>query len=995
MHQRLFLTLAFVITLMLPAASSRGDATNSDTTPIHYKLILEDALIREDVAPRRVLVVDLERVGDHWGAAYGVARDYNMAFHRGAVKKAETTAGGLRIELLMNFTGDQWVPGGEGQYRIELKRDEDGALSGTYEGTFRGRTVEGAARGSAYAPQVDPNHRAIEPGEYPRLLFRKEDLPALREKFQTPFGQKAKQRLEAAATPPAYGLLYQLTGDRSYVDKGLELARQELRRPHRGGAFRPLGELGDRLERLAVFYDLAHDALPEDYKADYRAWVGDLGSRVYFTPGTLGNTNWHVVSNHVADVYAGITMSALLLHDLPADAPEEPSTPFLDEVLPPAPDDFHPGDDVPVVALTPGRSPDRWLHTEPLRQITPDDPRVVFYGLETVHPRPGAKVEVGEFEMTFREQDPALRVTADDQYGGMRVYDLLDADAASRLRQPFTMVGYTVIEVKEPGKFILSAPCSLANVMQVALNGRLLADGQVVRLEKGLYPLMVKVQWRMRWGHIAPSLSPATDEQIERWEQRTRELREQYATRKLAYENALATWKRTGGDPAFARMLRISRFVSALHNTHAVGRGGFQGEVSHYSMEAMIGHARLWPAWRRVMGYDITPGNEYPDVIPRKIVGGPQDINGTTRIGGNYFAALLPTIRPQWQPEVLTAWKQEARERNLDLRTDALREDPVRGFVNFPLDMEPAPLGTHLPRQWQAPDFGYYVLRSGWGEDAFVAQVFLKSMIISGWHGQNAGTYRLRGLDVNWAQGPTDRVRRRQEENVVWMPESELWDAGTARLTHLHTDEHTLIISADMNKVYERGGRLAIAPYGHVIRPRTDDEAAESSGITGMRAMAFDFSGASGAPCLFVLVDRIDGGEGHRRLWLYQPPIPQGKRMADVVKAMDLGRFMVRPADEGPSLRGAFAHPRDAQVLAEPLRYEYVKTWGQGRGGTHEVNVNATSVSGEDHFFFVGTVVKDGEHPRITIEGQGLDAVITVGDRIIRFDGEKIILTDR
>jgi hypothetical protein len=48
-----------------------------------------------------------------------------------------------------------------------------------------------------------------------------------------------------------------------------------------------------------------------------------------------------------------------------------------------------------------------------------------------------------------------------------------------------------------------------------------------------------------------------------------------------------------GGDPVFARMLRLGHFTSWLHCTDAVGRGGFQGEVGHYHMDACSGHAKL------------------------------------------------------------------------------------------------------------------------------------------------------------------------------------------------------------------------------------------------------------------------------------------------------------------------------------------------------------------------------------------------------------------
>ncbi len=110
-------------------------------------------------------------------------------------------------------------------------------------------------------PAPVPGHVAPKPGEHPRLLFRKADIPALRERAATPRGRKIVQRLrmllgnDGQALPDAYnthfpvniaprghkklpvgaftnahaagyGMLYQLTGEKKYA----ALARQCLER---------------------------------------------------------------------------------------------------------------------------------------------------------------------------------------------------------------------------------------------------------------------------------------------------------------------------------------------------------------------------------------------------------------------------------------------------------------------------------------------------------------------------------------------------------------------------------------------------------------------------------------------------------------------------------------------------------------------------------------------------------------------------------------------
>jgi len=970
-------------------------------TPIYYRIILESALYNtkngaKDPTDIRELVLDLEQTGDAWGAIYAMSRNYNMGTHRGAVKSAKVTPTSITLKIGTDITGDKWVPGGQGEYTINLTRNPDGTLTGNHTGQYLGTPMKGKATGTFYAPQRDKNFAPLAPQEHPRLLFRESDLPALRQKFATPFGQAAKERLEKSGSPTALGLLYQLTGDKSYAKRAETEAEEYLagRKPP-GDPFVPKKPLWAQTEQLALVYDLCYDALSPDFKARYRAWASDLSFKVFFAPEALGNTNWHVVSNHVANVYSGMTLAGLALFDEPSPAPEAPVAPFLDDTVPPAPADYKPGKGVPVVPLVPGKSPTQWIHTEPLYKATPDDPREKFYGLEKLNPEIGTKIKVGDFELTFDAQPEKNKSTED--VGGIGVYHLIEAGANARAKDPFTMVAHTVLEVKEPGQYTFINPVSRANLAQASINGKLIAHMQVVKLEKGFYPLTQMVQWRMRWGAIAPFFKTATPEDIAAWEKASAQLKTNFETRVANHAAVIDNWKRSaGGDPAFTRLLRLGRFMSALHCEHAIGKGGFQGEVGGYSVDASSGHAKLWPAYRRVMGYDLTPNNEYPDYLPRKIIGGPQDINGTTRIGGDFFAALFPTVKPEWQPEILQAWHDEEKVTGPADITNVLGDDSVRGFLNYPLDMKPAPIGTKLPRAWEAPGLGYYAFRSGWDKDAFIAQVFIKAQFISGWNGENAGTYRLRGLGQNWASGTDDRVRARQYENVVWLPESDLAESARGKLTHFAATDNTMTLSVNLDEVYERQGRFWSTRYGNLRMPHLGDDTPPASGITGMRALAFDYSGLSGTPCLFVTVDKIDGGtDKDRRVWLFQPAMPPAKvknasTLNQVVQPKDNG-FVVKQPGAGASLQGAFAHPASVKVGTEPLTFSYIKTFGKQQGTKIDVNINAITVPGTDHFFFVGTVAP-GAQPAIKIDGQGLDAVITVGKRTIKFDGQKIVL---
>jgi hypothetical protein len=154
-------------------------------------------------------------------------------------------------------------------------------------------------------PAPVPGFVPVKPGEHPRLLFRKADIPALRKKAETPDGKAMIARLKAllgggeamptvfSKEPPVntggkaveyplgvftvshgagFGLLYQLTGDAKYAD----MARQCVEKLFEGQVDRDTRynlltpgtgfRLGAVYQGIAIAYDLCYDGWPEDYR---------------------------------------------------------------------------------------------------------------------------------------------------------------------------------------------------------------------------------------------------------------------------------------------------------------------------------------------------------------------------------------------------------------------------------------------------------------------------------------------------------------------------------------------------------------------------------------------------------------------------------------------------------------------------------------------------------------------------------------------------------
>jgi len=133
----------------------------------------------------------------------------------------------------------------------------------------------------AAAPLPSPGtpDAAAGPGEHPRLVFRKDFVPTLRERAKTPEGQamiaRAEKMLNDRFTtwnPAGWALLYQATGDAAYADKAREAAAELMagkgQHDKRYHYRHPNGQLraGPALSALALAYDMAYDGWPEDFR---------------------------------------------------------------------------------------------------------------------------------------------------------------------------------------------------------------------------------------------------------------------------------------------------------------------------------------------------------------------------------------------------------------------------------------------------------------------------------------------------------------------------------------------------------------------------------------------------------------------------------------------------------------------------------------------------------------------------------------------------------
>ncbi|MBM4019147.1 MAG: hypothetical protein FJ288_12610 [Planctomycetes bacterium] len=1005
------------------AAVSISTAQAAETPPqrMEIELRLYGAVFRSDKPAEGgpTLVLNLKRSGNHWERVWGIAGDVTNSPHTGRVAGGALTDSGGELAIEMNIAGDAFTreSGGRARYKVTLARNAAGSLEGNYDGTYRDVPVKGWAAAFVQPPceaRAAPNFVPAKPGEHPRILFRAADLPRLREKTETPFGQAAMARMTDII---GLGIRYQLTGDRKLADEARAMAEDLM---GKGTASDQFGHnVGDRSEKVAVAYDLCYGAWPPDFRTKverYLVWTSHMV--MFHQTGLNRGINWHVCSNWSAPLYTGVGFAGLALWREKGPQPPKPPPPATGAEVQPAAD-YTPGKGVPVAKFQDGEMPAEWIYVGGFKPAEGEDPLAAIGGAAKARPEVGASVSCGGRSETFRplsrEKDKGYWSTPNM----MRGKDMIDITNAIGRVYFSTSFFYTVIENDKPRWVEVSTGNAAA---EVYLAGVRLVEGDCARIDKGLYPVMVAVSIGSTdpWGRILmqPRLIEQTAEQAKVLVARTRAEHEE---RIKDWEYDVAEWNRLdGASVEYMNVFEMGRLMMRLHCREAVGTGGFQSEVGHYSSIATRGPARYAPAYRRMFGEDLSPYGDITHFVPRKMFahvyppGGKaiaQDINGTPGVEPFYFAYLFPIVPDEWKPAVLWGWNYHAGVTDKESTAKVLEWEPVYAFLNYPLDLEPRPPQGILPLAWEAPDFGYYAFRNRWeGKDDIIAQVFLRAHNLGGWNGPNGGTFRLLGLGHIWAYGPTDRNRSRWEENVVVLPENpEINENAQCRLTYVKTEKDgSGVVAMNMDDIYatapidEKGKKPRLYERYYNVRR---DVAFKDSGITGLRSIAIDYSGKCGAPCLLVVVDKIAGGKS--KVWVWQAAAGTGKtgktegagrRSAPAEPGIEAAKAQgnVFTIDRGDTnLRGTFIAPSPVKLTAEIRAKTMIGGAGSSAGKTLDRPIPGIFAEGGDPTagdFFVVVTLQRGDPPPVKVEGAGLAAKVTVGRRTVAFDGQKIVL---
>ncbi len=374
-----------------------------------------------------------------------------------------------------------------------------------------------------------------------------------------------------------------------------------------------------------------------------------------------------------------------------------------------------------------------------------------------------------------------------------------------------------------------------------------------------------------------------------------------------------------------------------------------------------------------IAGYflEATPGKLFPQA--EKWDGCGQDMN----IDGTPLPAIVWSLGFAAVPDGLMPGVKTLFDRSVGLEGDKTF-GITTGFyapyvmASYPFDVEAKAPNESFP--WLSPDprNGHWVIRPVWKDEQDILMTLnLASRALGGCHHERIGPqslWRLWGFGETWLDG-------------IYLPRVEGKDAISdkhgPKTLKWHARDRILVLNLDTTPAYLPG--LDRKKMGK----RSWDEFAKAEGglgayflpnwgpgllDTGVRAtrhMAVDCTGVSGAPLLVVLVEKVgvkpsleaDPEPAAVNWWL---PFAGGGEVA-----VDGHRFSV--ARGKATLSGV--------VL-----------------GTGELNAKTVSAQSPDGRVLAVFALKDGEPPEIRVEGQGLDATVTVGDRTVRFTGETLRL---
>ncbi len=986
--------------------------------PAHEEYLFELDGAMPDPAAGLTLIA--ETVGGRWEpVVWGHARVHDdMANHFGRIVESDGARDGkirLRIELLFGRGREpRAIPPADLTLEFSVR---EGAVGGVWKGTAWGAAGSGAVTGSVHVMRGATDVTPPAPGEHPRLLIRRTDIPALQARARTPFGEAMMARL-AAEDPLSLtrmavgqGLLYVLTGEKGYAEKAVELletdyssgkwVRTEVHYP-----YVPVHDAGSTAVEAAIAFDLVYDACDEPFRKAMLDLFARRAEYLYRAPANgRDSSNWSAIYR------SGAGMAALLALEVAPGGLPEPAAPGIKELKPPA--DLGAGDlgaDVPLVEFDGGELTS-WLTGGPLfGRIGQDllDP----LGQPPYRPHGGMEIASkatirwqGQIRPVHNEGKSAFRIHSDKNGPIPWPYDVKGlAGGTTRM-----LYFYCVLNVRSAGAFAVKCTTGRITDYRVLIADQAAKDGDIVRLKPGRYPVLLAVE---------PGDNRRAHKIMYRfWLDR---IGEEDAKSKLAVlhaehadECALRRfWSDAavrGGcaNPMAAYWLGMARMVAGNYLRWDIGNLGFNMEGEAYTQHSLRALLPFAHCYRNATGKPLiggpNPGMILPGYVARTIFRADHAAflgysTGGAPLGVDNYARGFALVPDEFKRAVLWAWDRTQALADAGMLKSPYQPvdflDPMSAaflFVNHPADMAEQNPSEALPRVAVDSQLGGYVFRNRWRDgDDICATVFLNHNAAGGsWAGYDSGDFRISGLGVDWAvRGRGNGVGGDQDNTVggdfnkpfPGMPLAS-WDAPVTRFEA--REDGSGVLSFNMDRVYlgmkpdPRGAKpVAMAPGMCRGKPIAYDW-----GVRGTRSFAVDYSGVSGAPALYVVADTVTGAP-KSAVWQMVTD-----RSVPVIVA---GNTFTLTATNGATLHATVLAPAGAVIATREVSHGH-EAYYRVHHGAATFDRTVIDVAGGE-LFLVAMTLQKGAAPPVAVEQADGLLRARVGGRGIRYDGKTIEL---
>lgn len=699
--------------------------------------------------------INMTRVGDTWYPVGG-RTERNKGILWGHVESASITEDNVEIAVSYFMPTDKFTNGGRAAFTISCTRNEDGTLSGTYDGIYYGETYtfwwmpktaenhlcslsvcgqnapsppRGAVTGRITVRSA-PHEDFTPPGqnEHPRILFRESDLPLLKAKSETPFGQKCLELMPGWG-PVGHGVLHQLakySGNESeatqYAQSAALMVRYYMMDFSNGEDEHGQVAWTRRLEKVSMTYDLCYDAWSPEFRHKV-AWylVNTCKTILNFHSDWVGSSFDWSIDAYAVGWYSGIGLAGMALYG--EDTPEVPFFPWYGDdkrspSIEPDPDltvpegmtktvlSFREADDINMVK-EPGTSgivpmPNFICATGLTAQK--DGLLEPFGNDRHYRPDPGTTIEYGDTQTVWRTI-PAESISEVSTLGS--TYQALELSALTSKGDYTVVYLYAVIENPEPryvefqdNLYLVRSSSRLESEMYI--NGVLRRPGDFMYLKEGLYSVLIAIPTFhfQDWGatNYAPRLVEPGYAGYGRRETNLTYL-DYEKTQRDAYAEKIKS--SIGGNPFFPSLLfrgagSLCEFFELTRSSGLEFPRGRHGSGAPRN-ETDNPAAKFGTALQNMFNLPMDPHGDVTEGIVEMFEDGEIPMYNAAYLGKEnpavpaHLYGLLPdSLRTAYKSN----WMEMMGVTDEDDAGELIKHDPVYALLNFPLDVD---VSTRLP----------------------------------------------------------------------------------------------------------------------------------------------------------------------------------------------------------------------------------------------------------------------------------------------------------